>query len=216
MQLRIAKTFRLDRLHGGQHIVAVDAGLAVPLQHMAQLFRRRQPPGILHMAAVDHVDECADALACLVLQPDRSFHLAVDRGDLLALAQIGDGGCAVLLRDPERDAAAGAAAVEPEHEARLLRRAAMDEGIDAERAVFADQTRRNPFDEFEARAPHQGAVTEHPEVACREFRIVERLRGHRPHRYQNGTTKRSEINAFCCGKGILTFDKIASQRTPHA
>ena len=36
-------------------------------------------------------------------------------------------GGAVLFRDPERDAAAGAAAVEPEHQARLLRRAAMHE-----------------------------------------------------------------------------------------
>lgn len=31
----VAKTFRLDRLHRRQHIVAVDAGLAVALQHMA-------------------------------------------------------------------------------------------------------------------------------------------------------------------------------------
>src|SRR6266487_4683837 len=130
------------------------------------------------MAAIDHIDEGADALACLVLQPHGSPHLAIDRGDLLAFAQIGDGRRAVLFRDPECDAAAGAAAVEPEHEARLLRRAAMDEGIDAERAVFADQPRWSPFDEFEARAPHQGAVTEHPEVACREFRIVEISRGH--------------------------------------
>ena len=49
----------------------------------------------------------------------------------------------LLLRDAERDAAAGAAAVESEHQAGLLRRAAMDERIDAERAVFADQPRRN-------------------------------------------------------------------------
>jgi hypothetical protein len=66
----------------------------------------------------------------------------------------------------------------------------MDEGIDAERAVFADQPRRNPFDELEARAPHQGAVAEHPEVACREFRIVERHRGHaRPHRLPKSEVK---------------------------
>ena len=31
----VAKPFRLDRLHRRQHIVAVDAGLAVALQHMA-------------------------------------------------------------------------------------------------------------------------------------------------------------------------------------
>jgi hypothetical protein len=54
----------------------------------------------------------------------------------------------------------------------------MNEGIDAERAVFADQPRRNPFDEFEAWPPHQGAVAEHPEVACREFRFVQRSGGH--------------------------------------
>ena len=64
----IAKTFRLDRLDRGEHVVAIDAGLAVALQHMAQLFGGRQPPGILHMAAIDHVDERADALA-VVLGP---------------------------------------------------------------------------------------------------------------------------------------------------
>ena len=71
----------------------------------------------------------------------------------------------VFVGDAERDAAAGAAAVEAEHEARLFRRAAMDEGIDAERAMFADQPRRNLLDEFEARPPHQRAIAEDPEVA---------------------------------------------------
>ena len=37
MQWRIAKALRLDRLHGGQHVIAVDAGLAVALEHVAQL-----------------------------------------------------------------------------------------------------------------------------------------------------------------------------------
>ena len=69
VQLRIAKTFRLDRFHRGENIIAVDAGLAVPLQHVAQLLRRRQPSGILDMAAVDHIDQRADTLARLVLQP---------------------------------------------------------------------------------------------------------------------------------------------------
>jgi hypothetical protein len=109
VQLGIAKTFRLDCFHRRQHIIAVDVGLPVSLQHVAQLFCRRQPSGILYMAAVDHIDQGADALAHLVLQPHRSFHLAIDRGDLLALAQIGDGSSAVLLGDPECDAAAGAA-----------------------------------------------------------------------------------------------------------
>jgi lysophospholipase L1-like esterase len=37
VQRRVAKTFRLDRLHGSQHVIAVDAGLAVALEHVAQL-----------------------------------------------------------------------------------------------------------------------------------------------------------------------------------
>ena len=95
VQLLIAKSFRLDRLDRGQHIIPVDAGLAVALQHVAQLLGRRQPAGILHMAAIDDIDQRADALPRLVLQPHRSLHLAVDRSDLFTLAQIGDGGRAV-------------------------------------------------------------------------------------------------------------------------
>src|SRR5258708_11140093 len=124
------------------------------------------------MAAIDHIGQRADALSRLVLQPHRTFHFAIDRSHLLALAQIGDGGAAVLFRDPECDAAAGAAAIQPEHEAGLFPRAAVDEGVDAERAVLADQPRWNPFEEVEARPPYQRAIAEHPAVACREFRIL--------------------------------------------
>ena len=92
-------------------------------------------------------------------------------GGLLAAAQIVDGLVAQLGRDPEGDAAAGAAAVEPEHEAGLFRRAAMVERIDAERAMLADQPRRNLFDEVEARPPHQRAIAEHPEVVFGQFRF---------------------------------------------
>jgi hypothetical protein len=67
----------------------------VPLQHMAQLFDERQPPGILHVAAVDHVDERADALAAPRSPATPIVSPRVDRGDLLALAQIGNGGRAV-------------------------------------------------------------------------------------------------------------------------
>ena len=35
VQRLVAKTFRFDRLHRRQHIIAVDAGLAVALQHVA-------------------------------------------------------------------------------------------------------------------------------------------------------------------------------------
>src|SRR5947208_63479 len=210
MQRRVAKTFRLDRFHGCQHIVAVDAGRTVPLQHMAQLVLHRQPPGILHMAAVHHIGERTDALARLVLQPHRTRHLAIDRGDLLALAQISDGGGAVLFGDPKRDAAAGAAAIEAEHETGLFRRSPVHEGIDAKRAVFADQPGRDLFDEFKTRPPHQRAIAEYPEVAL-EFLIWEDNRRHYGERLAE---RRAEFHAFNPGSRPLTFDKIVSQRAP--
>ena len=43
MQLLVAKALRLDRFYGGQHVVSVVAGTAVPLQHVVQLFGERQP-----------------------------------------------------------------------------------------------------------------------------------------------------------------------------
>ena len=69
------------------------------------------------------------------------------------------------FEDPEGNAAAGPAAVEAEHKTGLFRGPAMVEGIDAERAVLADQPRRHLFDELEARPPHQRTVAEHPQVA---------------------------------------------------
>src|ERR1700726_4328041 len=132
---------------------------------MAKLLGWRKPSCILQMAAVDDIGERTDALPCVVLQPHRAHHFAIDGGDLFALAQIGDRCRAALLRHAERDAAAGTATIEPEHETRLFRRAAVHEGIDAERAMLADQARPNPLDVLEARPPYQRAIAEHPEVA---------------------------------------------------
>jgi hypothetical protein len=52
--------------------------------------------------------------------------LEVDRGDLLALAQIGDRRCRLAAATRNATPRQAPAAVEPEHEARPLRRAAMD------------------------------------------------------------------------------------------
>src|SRR5690349_3862853 len=134
------------------------------------------------MAAIDHVDQRADPLPRIILQPHRSLHLAIYRSDLLALAKIGDGRSSVALCDPKGDATARAAPIEAEHQAGLLRCAAMDKRVDAESAVLTDQACRNPFDEFEARPPHQGAVAEDPKVTSGEFRVVERNAGHIAHR----------------------------------
>ena len=151
------------------------------LLHEAQLVAQRQPPGILHMAAIDHIGQRADPLAGFVFEPHGTHHFAIDMGGLLAAAQILDDVAALLRRHPERDAAAGAAAVEPEHQAGLFRGAAMVERIDAERAVLADQPGRDLLDEVETRPPHQRAVAEHPEVAVGQFRFGHDFGCHRAH-----------------------------------
>ena len=68
-------------------------------------------------------------------------------------------------RHTKGDTAAGAATVEAKYQPRSFRRAAVHEGIDAERAVGADEPCLDPFDKIETRPPHQRAIAEHPEVA---------------------------------------------------
>src|ERR1700738_4239936 len=154
---------------------------------------QREPSGILHMTTIDHIGQRADPLPGFVFKPDRTHHFAIDVGGLLAAAPLVHGVAALLGRDPECDAAAGAAAVEAEHKAGLFRRPAMVERIDAERAMLADQPRRDLLDELEARPPHQRAVAEHPQVVFEQFRFGQGFRWHRAHGYQNRKAKRSKI-----------------------
>jgi hypothetical protein len=65
---------------------------------------------------------------------------------------------------PVGHAAAGAALVEAEHQAGPLRRAAVDEGIDAQRPVRAHEPCLDPFEEVKARPPDQRAVAKNPEL----------------------------------------------------
>ncbi len=114
------------------------------LADLMQLLVEREPAGILRMAAIDHVAQRRHPPVRMSEQRHVAQDFAIDLGDLLALAQIvrpplrGS-----ARRDAEGDAAAGAAAVEAEHEAGPLRRAAMHEGIDAERAVQPGDPRRH-------------------------------------------------------------------------
>ena len=117
------------------------------------------------MSAIDHISERADPPARVVLEPDGARHFAIDVGGLLALPQIRNCGLAPAGRNAERDAPAGAAAVEPKNQPRLLRRSAMVERIDAERPMLADQPRRHLLGKIESRSPHQRTIAEHPEIA---------------------------------------------------
>src|SRR5690242_8699042 len=129
-----------------------------------QLPRHAEPARILPVAAVDDVAERFDPLLRILIDPDRAPCFAIDQCDLLAAAQIFDGGGALLGGDAIDDATAGAAVIEPEYQAGSFRRAAVHERIDAERAVSAEQPRIMPLDIVEARPPHQRAITEHPKV----------------------------------------------------
>ena len=136
------------------------------LAAIMQLLGQAEPAGILLVAAIDHVAKRLHVLLRVVVEPDPAPGLAIDHGDLLARAQIVDGLGPLVGRHPVGDAAAIAAAVEAEHQPGLFRRAAMDEGIDAERAVGADQPGMAALKGVEARPPHQRAVAEDPEIAA--------------------------------------------------
>src|SRR5690349_5432644 len=107
----------------------------MPLAHMTHLLFEIEPPGILRVAAVDRVDERTHAPLGLAGEQHVAPNLEIHHGDLLARTQISNGLAAPRARDAIGDAAASAAAVEAEHEAGPLRRAAMHERIDAERAM---------------------------------------------------------------------------------
>ena len=72
-------------------------------------------------------------------------------------------GLAQLSRQAVGDAVARPAAVEPEHQPRLLRRAAIVARIEAEAAVKAAQIGRPALGELEFRVPHQRAVGKYPD-----------------------------------------------------
>ncbi len=164
MQIALAIAERLERQHRLQHIIAIGPGAAVALPHMMQAFGERQAAGILDVASIDDVAQRPDAMPRLVLKLDLPHGFEIDRRDLLAAAQIGDGLGALGGGDAIGDAAAHAAAIEPEHQAGPLRRTAMDEGIDAKRPVQANQPGRNPLDMGKSRTPHQRAIAEYPKI----------------------------------------------------
>jgi len=164
MQLGLAIAERLEGLDRLDHVVAVRPGPAVALAHEVQAFGERQPAGILDVAAVDDVAERPHLAPGLVFELDTPHRFEVDAGDLLARPQIGDGLGPRRRGDAERNAAAHAAAIEAQNEARPLRGAAMDERIDAKRPVQADQPRRYPLEDVETGPPHQRAIAEDPKV----------------------------------------------------
>ena len=145
-------------------VIEVCPGSAMSLAYQMELALEIEAPGILRVAAIDHVEECSDLPGRVGGERDPPHGFAIDHGDLLARAQVFDCCVAPVGRDPIGDAAAGAAEVEAEHEAGPLGRAAMDEGVHAQPPVQAGQSRRDAFQMRESGPPHQRAVAEYPEV----------------------------------------------------
>src|SRR5674476_523417 len=86
----------------------------------------------------------------------------------IAARRNGPAGCAAAT-------AAGMAGGGAEHQAGPFRRAAMDEGIDAERSVGADQPGIAPLEGVESRPPHQRSVGENPQAFAALFEICVHL-----------------------------------------
>jgi EAL domain-containing protein (putative c-di-GMP-specific phosphodiesterase class I) len=151
--------------HRVQHIVDIGAREARRSQHEFGLPLEGKPPRILRMGAIRHVADRLDLASRAVEQAHGLVRLYIDRGGLLALAQISEGRVALRRLHPVGDPLAGAALVEAEHKARPLDRAAMMERVDAERPMRADDCPRHALGEVEARLPHQRAVPEDPELS---------------------------------------------------
>ncbi len=134
------------------------------LADVVHAFGKRQPPGILHMTAIDDETQRPHLSPRFLFELDPSHRFQVDGGHLLARAQIFDGLLMQRRGDPKGNAAAHAAAVETEHQTGPFRGAAMHEGIDAQRPVQPDEARRHAFSKVEARIPHQRPIAEDPEI----------------------------------------------------
>jgi len=135
MQIALAITECFERAYGFHHIITVGAGLAMALAHVMQTFRQRQPAGILHVAAINDVTHRPHAASRVLFELDLAHRFDIDRRDLFARPQIVQRVDARRSGDPIADAAAHAAAIEPEHKPGPLRRAAMDKREHAKGAV---------------------------------------------------------------------------------
>ena len=98
---------------------------------------------------------------------------AIDAIAHLAVPQIGRDIGKVRRRYPVGDAIARPAAVQPQHQPRLFRRAAIAVGIDAEPPVIALQPRRYRLDMGKARIPHQRTIAKHPGIAFVRRAVIE-------------------------------------------
>jgi hypothetical protein len=85
----------------------------VTLPDVVQTLVERQPPRVLHVAAVDDEAKRPHLSARRFFELDAPHRFQINRGDLLARAQIGDGLFPHRGGDAKSDAATHAAAIKP-------------------------------------------------------------------------------------------------------
>ncbi len=164
LHLRITDFKHLQLFDRRQNVIAAGARAAVTLPDVVQLPGKTEPPRVLAMAAVDNITKCVHALLRITIKPDPALDLSVDPGDLLASAEIFD--CPGTSRGghPIGDTAAMAAAIKPQHQPRFLRRSAVHERIDTQRAMRTNKAGIASLQKVKARPPHQRPISEDPEV----------------------------------------------------
>lgn len=86
MQIALAIAERVQRLHCLKHVIAIGPRLAVALPDVMQALGKRQPAGILHMAAIDNVAQRPQPPPRRILKRDLPHDFQIDRRDLLATA----------------------------------------------------------------------------------------------------------------------------------
>jgi hypothetical protein len=130
--------------------------------HHVDLRLQAEFSGILVVRPVNNIGQGRRPATVGEIDPPPAFQ--IDIRDLFACAQIFDDSLPLRTVDTEPEADTGAAAIQPENEARPFARAAMDPGIDAQGAVQPWQAGLAVFEKLESGPPHQGSVSEYPEI----------------------------------------------------
>lgn len=144
-------------------IIGIEPRTPLPLRDETHLVFEGEAPGILTMHAIYDEAKSLDA-GSIVDKLHRLHDVAVNERDLFARLEVTPRFIRARRRHAEGDATAGAARIEPENEARLLRRAAMDMAVDAEGTVIAAQPRGPALLMLEAGPPHEGAISKNPQI----------------------------------------------------
>src|ERR1700733_4211305 len=150
---------------GLEDIFRIVAGLAFAGAHIFEHRLTIEAPRILLVKPVGDVGYSSNPVAGF--KRDWRNTLKIDGGHLLAFPQVANGRLAQRRIDLEGDPWTGPAAIQPQHEPRLLRRATIDVRKDAQASTPAAQQRLVAPCIGESGPPHQRTVPKHPKAAMR-------------------------------------------------